>query len=95
MKLKIFLITSDNCSKCISVKNILNEIKKEGINLDIKELKHNTMIAAKIAVSNGITKIPGIIIEGGKVFDGRRLRRNEIREAVVELWKKNTKNTKK
>lgn len=64
---KIILVTSTDCSQCEKVKKIMEEIKRDFPQLQIKEIDMTTEKGMQLVQKYQIMSSPGVIING-KLF---------------------------
>ena len=86
--IEVFFIYADNCKHCGDALDIIKEAIKKLPEKTCKllEFPYNSKVALKIAVSNDIDDLPGIVINKNSkktVFKGKHYKRGQIEGAIL------------
>lgn len=87
-QIEVIFITTPNCAHCAEVKKILEKLKSEFENLDVKEINATTSEGQELVLKYGIMASPGIIIDN-EFFAMGGATEKELRNKFEEIIKKN------
>jgi len=89
MQVRIFYISAPDCKDCdeaiAMIESAINKCSK--ISCEIAKFNYTSKAALGIAVTNGISDLPGFVI-GQKVFQGDNYTEKEIIDAIKEASKR-------
>lgn len=86
-QIEVMLIATPNCVHCAEVKKILEKLKSEFENLNVKEINATTSEGQEYVVKYGIMASPGIIINN-EFFAMGGATEKELRNKFEEINKK-------
>ena len=67
----VLLLTSEGCTPCLRVKNILKELHAKFPDVSIEEVEYTSTAGAKLAIENTILYPPAVFLDGRLIGKGK------------------------